>query len=552
MKKNTKQKIFFIFFSTFVILFSFFSFAQEESLNKYIEEGKSFEEEGRFAEAIKAYSKAIRSAPSSPIAAIAYFRRGNIYLNRQKNYSAAIADFSKAIKLDSQNSQYYYCRGKAYFMKRRWAAALRDFDKITEIDPEYLSGEPYYARGYIYWKIRDYGQAIANFTKAIEINPSRSKYYIDRGAVYFDIYNYKAANRDWLKARELNPDFQERKLIEENLKIVSRYINVSRKYTTDKSKNRKVSWTEQQYKDRNRDASANLLSDEKISDLFSKWSDLIIEAISSIREDNAPVAFQSLKESIMRAEELKGVLDDSGMPLDFAEIMENLSLSLKDYLEFRVLMDKLERHAKTMPDNLSTKYFLLEAVKKARRHLDNSSNYLEKAGGIAQKTASFREIYSPFVEELRSMIAESRENNALLINKLEKIIAEKDAMQDLKNEWAFYLKKAQETIENKDFFSVAIYISTATETITQIGQLVGQGNAVQKEIEAMKKITAIYNDLNNTYQMMEEKHLDNREKIKQWLLQSYKHIKKIEKEIDDSIIIEISNILKEELNKLKW
>ena len=79
--------------------------------------------------ALADFSKAIKLNPNN---AKAYNNRGNVYSNNKK-YDLAIADFSKAIELNPNNPQAYYNRGVVEFYSGKKDAACKDMKKAANL-----------------------------------------------------------------------------------------------------------------------------------------------------------------------------------------------------------------------------------------------------------------------------------------------------------------------------------------------------------------------------------------------------------------------------------
>ena len=89
-----------------------------------------------------------------------YVRQGAESYN-SGNYRGALADYTKAIEIDSQNYVLYNYRGDAKF------------------------------------KLQDYQGAITDYNKAIEINPENAAHYYNRGSAKKKIGDLKGACADW-------------------------------------------------------------------------------------------------------------------------------------------------------------------------------------------------------------------------------------------------------------------------------------------------------------------------------------------------------------------
>ena len=118
------------------------------------------------------------------------------YFNRamQASGEIAIANYDKAIELDSQDSSYYEWRGYAKRNMGRNDEAIDDFNKMVEID-----GSPYAyeVRGKALLKLKRHQQAIADFSKMIEIAPDVPFGYFRRGNAKYELGQYEDAIADF-------------------------------------------------------------------------------------------------------------------------------------------------------------------------------------------------------------------------------------------------------------------------------------------------------------------------------------------------------------------
>ena len=90
-----------------------------------------------------------------------------------EKYEEAIADFDKAIELDSDNSYAYKLRGFAKHHLGFYQEAITDYDKTIKLDPN--DTPAYYLRGSVKYELRQHFLAIADFDKAIKLNPNNVK-----------------------------------------------------------------------------------------------------------------------------------------------------------------------------------------------------------------------------------------------------------------------------------------------------------------------------------------------------------------------------------------
>ena len=153
-----------------------------------------------YSGAIADFTKAIELNPND---VAAYNNRGVSKANL-KDYYGAIADYTKAIELDPNNAMAYYNRGFVKNNLKDDYGAIADFTKAIELDPNYA--DAYNNRGASKDNLKDYYGAIADFTKAIELNPNYAMAYKNRGISKHRLEDYYGAIADYTKAIELNPN----------------------------------------------------------------------------------------------------------------------------------------------------------------------------------------------------------------------------------------------------------------------------------------------------------------------------------------------------------
>ena len=96
--------------------------ASADAAKEALENGKSFLEKKDYDSAIAAYTEAIRLDSEN---VEAYCNRGGAYAWK-KEYDRAIADYTQAIKLDPKHAKAYHSRGNAYVFKGDHDKAITD------------------------------------------------------------------------------------------------------------------------------------------------------------------------------------------------------------------------------------------------------------------------------------------------------------------------------------------------------------------------------------------------------------------------------------------
>ena len=156
---------------------------------------------GDAAGAIAAYTRAIELDQKY---AEAYNNRGVVYLT-QKNYAAALADFSRSIELAPSDAAYYN-RGSILFSQEKTEEAIADFTAGIKIK---ASAEAYANRGTAYQQTNRDALALADYERAIELNPKSGRAYVLRGLLLLKTGQDAAAWKDLDKGFQLNGSLHE-------------------------------------------------------------------------------------------------------------------------------------------------------------------------------------------------------------------------------------------------------------------------------------------------------------------------------------------------------
>ena len=100
---------------------------------------------------------------------------GTIYESSKKNYEKAIDFYTREIELNP-NKTTYLNRGNLYLGRLdKPEKALKDFLKVTELDPESFS--TYGDIGDVYKDLGQFNKAIESYSVAIELNKSIFLFY---------------------------------------------------------------------------------------------------------------------------------------------------------------------------------------------------------------------------------------------------------------------------------------------------------------------------------------------------------------------------------------
>lgn len=151
----------------------------------------------------KANLEFTRIIDKKPGFADAYHARGLTYFRMDMNVEA-IADFNKAIQLDSTKDAYSVDRAQAY---RKILTGSNALDELSDLIRQYPHDvQAYTSRAYLYQAMGDISKALADYTAVIDINKRDASAYIFRANFYYSQKRFDMALADYTKAIEIEPD----------------------------------------------------------------------------------------------------------------------------------------------------------------------------------------------------------------------------------------------------------------------------------------------------------------------------------------------------------
>ena len=146
----------------------------------------------------------------------AKFTREGIEASRAKDWDKAITAFRKAAQLEQRYAPNLASalqqRATVYVSQKKFQEAIADYSealKIKSDDPNIFE-----RRAYAEMQLKDYDKALHDYNQAIKLNPEEAKYYQVRAIIYQEKGDFKAAMADIDKTLQLDPnnaDAQSRK-----------------------------------------------------------------------------------------------------------------------------------------------------------------------------------------------------------------------------------------------------------------------------------------------------------------------------------------------------
>ncbi|MBE8728089.1 hypothetical protein C4F50_24490 [Flavobacterium sp. KB82] len=117
------------------------------------------------------------------------------------NTKGAIADYTKAISMNSKFVEAYQNRGVAKLKLNDLKGALADFTKTIDLD--IMNADAFTGRANVNYKLQKYQETVDDCSASLGINPKDYIAYNLRGLAYNKMGDKKKACQDFTKAIEL-------------------------------------------------------------------------------------------------------------------------------------------------------------------------------------------------------------------------------------------------------------------------------------------------------------------------------------------------------------
>lgn len=127
----------------------------------------------------------------------------------QREYNAAVLEFSAAIKIEPERAELYCKRGTAFELLGENDLALADFERALARDAGLM--EVYVRRGTVRTAQGDYASALADFEQVLSLRPNDVECHLQRGLCLSKNGRSRDAVVEFEKVLRLtnNPDFAE-------------------------------------------------------------------------------------------------------------------------------------------------------------------------------------------------------------------------------------------------------------------------------------------------------------------------------------------------------
>ncbi|HEY2781861.1 MAG TPA: aspartyl protease family protein [Steroidobacteraceae bacterium] len=153
------------------------------------------ENESKDAEAATAATAvAGGAAADAPSDAAGYARLGAALASRHE-FEQALKDFTKAIELNPQESDYLYRRAKLYRETGQAPLALADIDRVVALKPDLM--EAYVSRAELHLAQKKFTEAVADLDVAAQLAPTQGDVRFNLAQLYAGSANFGNSIKQW-------------------------------------------------------------------------------------------------------------------------------------------------------------------------------------------------------------------------------------------------------------------------------------------------------------------------------------------------------------------
>ncbi len=162
------------------------------------------QQEERYEEAIPPLTALLdETVIQEELKAVALNRRGCWY-RWSKQKELALKDLQQAVKIDEEDSEYWFDLALAYQNLKRYEEAIEAHHRAIELDPKWAN--PHILLGIVYEEQKQFDEAISAYQGAIKLD-SKGLYAQKRlGYLQYQLGDYDASLCSFRKALELQPD----------------------------------------------------------------------------------------------------------------------------------------------------------------------------------------------------------------------------------------------------------------------------------------------------------------------------------------------------------
>jgi tetratricopeptide (TPR) repeat protein len=162
--------------------------------------GRAYRAKGDYDHAIADYTEAIRIESNY---GLAFYSRGIAYFNK-KDYDRAVADYTESLRLAPRDIIALQNRGHAYQAKQNYDSAIADYSEAIRIEPKfaYAFNDRCYVRAIVGHELQ---QALTDCNEALRLVPNDFHTLDSRGFAYLRLGEFEKAITDYNAVLKFNP-----------------------------------------------------------------------------------------------------------------------------------------------------------------------------------------------------------------------------------------------------------------------------------------------------------------------------------------------------------
>lgn len=138
-------------------------------------------------------------------------------------YDSAVAEYDRAVKIDSSLSKVWVNMGLAYEGKNKVPDARRVFKRAIAVNPKDVLA--YCHLGYLEQQDGRVDRAVEMYQKAIAIDPNSAQAHYDLGLAFAEAKIFREALVEWEQVIRLDPKGDLGKTATDNVRIIHQYLD---------------------------------------------------------------------------------------------------------------------------------------------------------------------------------------------------------------------------------------------------------------------------------------------------------------------------------------
>jgi tetratricopeptide (TPR) repeat protein len=171
----------------------------ESSANYHIDKGTELSGQGKYAEALEHFRKAMALAPYDPV----LYNNMGVTFFKMAEMDSAIKSYQTAIRMRPAYARAYTNLGDVYYTIGDYNLALQAVRTAIKKDPEFF--EAYVLQGDIYDKAGQLDEAIESYKTAVSFAPNSASIHVNLGSLYYKNNMLTEAIAEYEKGIEIDP-----------------------------------------------------------------------------------------------------------------------------------------------------------------------------------------------------------------------------------------------------------------------------------------------------------------------------------------------------------